>query len=84
MQVVLPHLAAGFIPVELAAAAAHASIFALVACFVAGHGRLGWRAPPLTCRRLLWNMGGRAPQKGAPALVACFCSSLYVSFCHLV
>ena len=45
MQVVLPRLAAGFIQVELPAAAAHASIFALVACFVAGHGRLGWRAP---------------------------------------
>ena len=46
MQVVLPHLAAGFIPVELAAAAAHASIFALVACFVAGAWEAWVASPP--------------------------------------
>ena len=36
MQVVLPHLAAGFIPVELPAAAAHASIFAVVCLLCSG------------------------------------------------
>ena len=87
MQVVLPRLAGVSIPVELVAAAAHASIFALVACFVAGAWEAWVASPPPTCRRLLWNMGGRAPQKGAPALVARFaevCLPLLSHFCDVV
>ena len=46
MQVVLPRLAGGFIPVELVAAAADASIFTLVACFMAGAWEALVTTPP--------------------------------------
>ena len=64
MQVVLPHLAAGFIPVELPAAAAHASIFALVACFVAGAWEAWVASPPAHLPSTALEHGWSGTSKG--------------------
>ena len=63
LQTVHPRLAGGFISVELAAAAA--SIFVLDcprADVAPGVCQPRPTSPPPACRRLLWNLLGRAPE----------------------
>ena len=79
MQAVLPRLAGGSIPSELVAAAADASIFALL-CLLCGGcmGGLGGE-PPAHLPPPAWEHGWSGTSKGCSGSRCTFCRSLAAS-----